>query len=128
MHLYFPMIIKITVLKSNSKTNETVCNDFVFNDDEWNAEDIEILDVKSKSSLIMNEALNALLFLYQGFGEHLNLSENLDFDDFEYILPVYTATDKKKRKRGYIFQIKEMDEIQTRIILVAPKHYLSAQL
>ena len=128
MHLYFPMIIKITVLKTNSTTNKTVCNDFVFNDDEWNAEDIEILDVKSKSSLIMNESLNAFLFLYQGFGEHLNLSENLDLDDFEYILPVYTGTDKKKRKRGYIFQIKEMDEIQTRIILVAPKHYLSAQL
>ena len=122
------MIIKITVLKSNSKTNETVCNDFVFNDDEWNAEDIEILDVKSKSSLIMNEALNAFLFLYQGFGEHLNLSENLDLDDFEYIFPVYTSTDSKKRKRGYIFQMKEMDGIQTRIILVAPKHYLSAQL
>ena len=76
----------------------------------------------------MNEALNAFLFLYHGFGEHLNLSENLDLDDFEYIFPVYTSTDSKKRKRGYIFQMKEMDGIQTRIILVAPKHYLSAQL
>mgnify|MGYP001216636450 CR=1 FL=1 len=122
------MIIKITLLKTNSATNETVCTDFVFNDDEWNAEDIEIPYVKSKSSLTMNESLNAFFFLYQGFGEHLDLSENLDLDDFEYILPVYTATDKKKRKRGYIFQIKEMDGIQTRIILIAPKHYLSAQL
>ena len=122
------MIIKITILKTNSTTNETVCTDFVFNDDEWNTEDIEIPYVKSKSSLTTNESLNAFFFLYQGFGEHLHLSENLDLDDFEYILPVYTATDKKKRKRGYIFQIKEMDGIQTRIILIAPKHYLSAQL
>ena len=122
------MIIKITILKTNSTTNETVCTDFVFNDDEWNTEDIEIPYVKSKSSLTTNESLNAFFFLYQGFGEHLDLSENLDLDDFEYILPVYTATDKKKRKRGYIFQIKEMDGIQTRIILIAPKHYLSAQL
>ena len=122
------MIIKITVLKTNSTTNETVCNDFVFNDDECNAEDIEILDVKSKSSLIMNEALNAFLFLSQGFGEQLQLSENLDVEDLENVFPIYTSTDSKKRKRGYIFQMKEMDGIQTRIILVAPQHYLSAQL
>tara|TARA_Y100000766_G_C18423333_1_gene373100 strand:- start:28 stop:396 length:369 start_codon:yes stop_codon:yes gene_type:complete len=122
------MIIKITVLKTNLKTNERVFNDFIFNDDDWNQEDIELLSVNSKRMLTMNEYANAWLFLSQGFGEQLQLSENLDLEDFEEIFPFYTSTDSKKRKRGYIFQMKEMDGIQTRIILVAPKHYLSAQL
>ena len=122
------MRINITVLKTNLKTNERVFNDFIFNDGDWNQEDIELLSVNSKRMLTMNEYANAWLFLSQGFGEQLQLSENLDLEDFEDIFPVYTSTDSKKRKRGYIFQMKEMDGIQTRIILVAPKHYLSAQL
>ena len=122
------MRINITVLKTNLKTNERVFNDFIFNDDDWNQEDIELLSANSKRMLTMNEYANAWLFLSQGFGKQLQLSENLDLEDFEDIFPVYTSTDNKKRKRGYIFQMKEMDGIQTRIILVAPKHYLSAQL
>ena len=122
------MRINITVLKTNLKTNERVFNDFIFNDDDWNQEDIELPSVNSKRMLTMNEYANAWLFLSQGFGKQLQLSENLDLEDFEEIFPVYTSTDSKKRKRGYIFQMKEMDGIQTRIILIAPNHYLSKLL
>ena len=76
----------------------------------------------------MNEYANAWLFLSHVFGHQTQLSEKLDLEDFEEIFPFFTSTYSKKRKRGYIFQMKVIDGIQTRIILVAPKHYLSAQL
>ena len=122
------MRINITVIKTNLKTNEAILNDFVFYDDDWNPEEIEIPSVTSKRMLTTNEELNAFVFLYEGFGEQLKLSRNLDIHDFEFIFPVYTATDSRKKKRGYIFQIKEMEGIQTRIILIAPNHYLSKLL
>jgi hypothetical protein len=52
----------------------------------------------------------------------------LEEDDFENIYPIYTATDKRKRKRGYIYALKEKDGVRTRIILIAPKNYLPSLL
>ncbi len=123
------MEVKITLLNTNTVTKETVIKDFVINDGEWESNDIEILAVEGKEARTMNESLNAFIFLCDGFGEVLNLSENLDFDDdIETIFPIYTATDKKKRKRGYIYDLKEKDGIKTRIILIAPKNYLPSSL
>ena len=122
------MEIKVTVLKMNTETNETIVKDFVFNDGEWNADDIEVPAVEGKDAKTMNEFLNAFIFLYDGFGEVLNLSETLDEDDIEDIFPIYTATDKRKQKRGYIYELKEKDGIRTRIILIAPKNYLPSLL
>jgi hypothetical protein len=123
------MEIKISVLNTNSVTNETVIKDFVIIDGEWDPNDIEILAVEGKEARTMNESINAFLFLSDGFGEVINLSENFDFDDdIENIFPIYTATDKKKRKRGYIYDLKEKDGMKTRIILIAPTHYLPSLL
>jgi hypothetical protein len=123
------MEIKISVLNTNTVTNETVIKDFVINDGEWDADDIEIPAVEGKEARTMNESYNAFLFLCDGFGEFLNLSENLDFDDdIENIFPIYTASDKQKRKRGYIYDLNEKDGNKTRIILIAPKHYLPSLL
>lgn len=123
------MEIEISVLNTNTVTNETVVKDFVIINGEWEANDIEIPAVEGKDARTMNEFFNAFIFLCDGFGEVLNLSENLDFeDDIENIFPIYTATDRKKRKRGYIYYLKEKDGIETRIILIAPKHYLPSLL
>jgi hypothetical protein len=118
------MEIKISVLNTNTATNETTIKDFVSEPNE-----IEIAYVEDEEDRIMNESFNAYIFLCDGFGEVLDLCENLDFeDDFENIFPIYRATDREKRKRGYIYDLKEKDGIKTRIILIAPKHYLSSLL
>lgn len=122
------METKITVLNTNMKTNETGVKDFVFSDDDWNNGDIQVSAIKGKDLQTMNEAFNAFILLYDGFGKALNLSETLKIDDFENIFPIYTATDKRKRKRGYIYELEEKDGIKTRIILVAPKSYLPSLL
>lgn len=122
------MEIKISVLNTNTVTNETVIRDFALKDGEWNDDNIEILALNGKNEQIMNEALNAFIFLCDGFGEVLNLSDTLEEDDIENIFPIYTATDKRKRKRGYIYELKEKDGLRTRIILIAPKNYLSSLL
>jgi hypothetical protein len=122
------MEIKISVLNTNMVTNETVIKDFSLKAGEWNHDNIEILAVKGKNEQTMNEALNAFLYLCDGFGEVLNLSETLEEDDIEGIFPIYTATDKRKRKRGYIYELKEKDGLRTRIILIAPKNYLPSLL
>lgn len=123
------MEIKISVLNTKTATNETVIKDFVIRDGEWDIESIELFAAEGKEAQTMNEAFHAFCFLHNGFGEIINLSENLDFDDdIENIFPIYTATDKRKRKRGYIYDLKVKDGIKTRIILIAPKHYLPSLL
>ena len=122
------MEIKISVLNTNSITNETVIKDFVIKDGEWKTDDIELSTAEGIEARTCNEAWNAFLFLSGGFREVLDLPEELAFDDFENIFPIYTATDRKKRKRGYIYDLTEKDGIKTRIILIAPKNYLSSNL
>ena len=123
------MEIKISVLKTNTVTNETDIKDFVILDGEWDINDIEVPSNLGAEGRAINEFLNASTFLSVVFGENSSLSENLDFfDDIEDIFPFYTASDKKKRKRGYIYDFKEIDGIKIRIILIAPKHYLPSLL
>lgn len=122
------MKIIVTVLKTNTETNETVVKDFVLNDGEWNVDDIEVPKLEGKDAQAMNEFFNAFIFLYDVIGKVINLSETLDEDDIEDIFPIYTATDKRKRKRGYIYELKEKDGIRTRIILIAPQNYLPSLL
>lgn len=123
------MEIKISVLSTNVVTKETVVKDFDIKDDEWDCEKIEVPLVNGKVEKAMNESFNAFCFLWDGFEEILKLPEDLDFDnDVEAIFPVYSATDIKKRKRGYIYDFKEKDGIKTRIILIAPRHYLNSIL
>ena len=99
------MRINITVLKTNLKTNERVFNDFIFNDDDdWNQEDIELLSVNSKRMLTMNEYANAWLFLSQGFGEQLQLSENIDIEDFENIFQFILQQIVKREKEATFFR------------------------
>jgi len=122
------MEIKLSVLNTNTVTNETVIKDFFINDGEW-VNNIEVPAVKGKEARTMNETFNAFTVLYELFVEVLNLSEELDFDDdIDTIYPIYTASDGKKRKRGYIYDLNEKDGIKTRIILFAPKHYLPSFL
>lgn len=122
------MEIKISVLNTNLITNETVIKDFVIKDGEWETEDIELSTADGIEARAANESWNAFLFLWGGFREVLDLPEKLDLNDFENIFPIYTATDKKKRKRGYIYDLEEKEGIKTRIILIAPKDYLFSNL
>ena len=123
------MEIKISVLNTNTKTNETSIKDFIIKDGEWDISNIDISAAEGKDARTMNEAWHAFLFLADGFGKIINLSESLSFwNDVEDIFPLYTASDKKKRKRGYVYDFAEKDGIRTRIILIAPSNYLPSSL
>lgn len=123
------MEIKITVLNTSTLTNEITIKDYVITDVEWEDIDMDISPLESEEAQATNEYFNAFSFLYYGFQELLNLQESSDFEDnIEDIFPFYTASDQNKRKRGYIYDLKERDGIKTRIILFAPKNYLPSIL
>jgi hypothetical protein len=123
------MELKISVLKTNTTTNETVVKDFFISKEEWESIDVDIVAVEGKHAQRMNEPFNTFIFLCDGFGEKLELSDDLDFDDdVENIFPFYRLTDIKKRKKGYIYDFHEKDGIKMRIILIAPKHFLPSLL
>ncbi len=115
------MEIRITEMNTNILTNETAVKDYVVIDGEWEEIGIELPE-GDKNFQISNEFFNAIDFLYDAFGEILDLPE--DSNDIEEVFPIYTASDKRKRKRGYIYDLNEKDGFKTRIILFAPKNYL----
>jgi hypothetical protein len=113
------MDIKITVLNTNTTTNETTIEDYVGEPNE-----IEIVYDEGGENHSSNEFYYVYLFLCKEFGDVLKFCENFDFDnDIENIFPFYSATDIEMKTRGYIYDLNEKDGIKTRIILFGPKHH-----